>query len=431
VRLSISSHGLRAGEGRGSRAWQSRLAVARTIAAAICAALLAGSAGAPAGAETFRIGFVASLTTPAKTLGEELRDGFLLGLDEIGRKAGGIDIEALFEDDAFSVETGLAATKKLIHQDKVDILTGHIWSNILIVASEYALETGKIFISANAGASLRAGKGCHPNFFNIAFENSQLPGAIGKFFAERLATKAYIIAPDYAAGRDMANGFKLAFAKSGGTVVGESLTRWTPQPDTDFAPHFAKARAAGAEVIFTFYPGRPGHEFLRQYKTSGLVGDIALATSFTVDALSLTSLEKHNVGGVWGMLTAVHWAANLPSDQNQRFVRTFKERYGREPTSYSAQSYDLVFLLKAALERTKGSFRDTRALAHALRTAQWPSTRGPVKFGRNQFLRQSLYLATVVAEEKGWALRTREVIEHDAIDPAANACAMHIQAAAK
>ncbi len=334
---------------------------------------------------------------------------------------GDVAIEAVIVDDAFSPDVGLAATRKLIEVDRIDILTGHVWSNILIPSSEFALAANKIVISANAGPSLRAGKGCHPNFFNVSFQNGQLPAAIAKFFSERGGTKAYVMVPDYAAGLDMANGFKSAFA---GDVVGLSLTRWNPKPDTDFEPIFAKARAAGADLIFAFYPGRPGFEFLRQYKTSGLVGNIALATSFTVDAISLRSLEENNVGGVWGMLTAVHWAPNLAFDQNKRFVATFQERFGRVPTFYAAQSYDLVFLLKAALERTKGAFRDNGAFRNALRAVQWPSTRGPIRFGRNHFLRQNLYLATFVAEDSGWTLRALDVIERDARDAYASECSM-------
>jgi branched-chain amino acid transport system substrate-binding protein len=334
---------------------------------------------------------------------------------------GEVAIEVLIADDAFSPDVGLAATKKLIEKDKVDILAGHIWSNILIPSSEFALAANKIVISANAGPSKRAGRECHPNFFNVSFQNDQLPAAIAKFFSERGGTKADVIVADYAAGLDMANGFKRGFR---GEIVGLSPTRWNPTPDTHFEPIFAKARAAGANVVFAFYPGRPGFEFLRQYKASGLVGNIALATSFTVDAISLRSLEENNVGGVWGILTAVHWAPNLEFDQNKRFVATFQERFGRSPTFYAAQSYDLVFLLKAALERTGGGFRDTAAFRRALRSVRWPATRGPVEFGRNQFLKQNLYLATVVVDEKGWTLRALDIIERDAIDAFASECSM-------
>jgi branched-chain amino acid transport system substrate-binding protein len=57
-----------------------------------------------------------------------------------------------------SKDTGLAATKKPIYQDKVDLLAGHVWPEILIASSEYVLKAGTIFIGANAGALLRAGE---------------------------------------------------------------------------------------------------------------------------------------------------------------------------------------------------------------------------------------------------------------------------------
>src|SRR5262245_42324186 len=344
-------------------------------------------------AETLKVGFVTTLTTPAKLVGGELRDVFLLALEQIDRKVGGVTIEPTIVDDAYSVETGLRATKTLIHTDGVDLITGFLWSDVIIAASEYALTAGKIVISANAGPSLRAGRGCHPNFFNIAFQNDQLSEAIGRFIADRGRTKAYVVVPDYAAGKDLASGFERGFT---GEIVGRSLTRWRPTPEMDFEPILKKARDTGADTIFAFYPGgKPGFEFLRQYKTSGLVGNIALATSFTVDELSLRSLQEHNVGGVWGMLTATHWAANLDYEENIRFVAAFTQRFGRTPTSYAAQGYDLVQFLKAALERTKGEFLDQVAFREALGTVSWSSTRGPVRFGPNQFLRQNLYLATV------------------------------------
>ena len=353
-------------------------------------------------------------------VGGELRDGFVLALDQIDRKVGEVTIEPIILNDAYSTEIGLQATKTLIHNDKVDLIAGFLWSDILISASEYALAAGKIVISANAGPSIRAGRGCHRNFFNIAFQNDQLSEAIGKFVGERGRTKAYVVVPDYAAGTDAASGFERAF---GGEIVGRSSTRWRPTPEMDFEPILKKARDAGADTIFAFYPGgKPGFEFLRQYKTSGLVGNIALATSFTVDELSLRSLQERNVGGVWGMLTATHWAANLDYEENIRFVAAFTQRFGRTPTSYAAQGYDLVQFLKAALKRTKGKIRDQVAFREALRTVSWPSTRGPVRFGSNQFLRQNIYIATVVDSDRGWTVKALEAIDTDAKDSYADEC---------
>jgi branched-chain amino acid transport system substrate-binding protein len=371
-------------------------------------------------AEVFKVGFVTTLTTPARLLGGEFRDGFVLALDQIDRKVGEVTIEPIVVDDAYSTQIGLQVTKTLVDNDKVDLIAGYVWSDILLSASEYALAAGKIVISVNAGPSLLAGRGCHPNFFNVAFQNDQLSEAIGKFVGERGRTKAYVVVPDYAGGADAASGFERAFA---GEIVGRSRTRWRPTPDLDFESILKKARDAGADTIFAFYPGgKPGLELLRQFKTAGLVGNIALATSFTVDELTVRTLQEHNIGGVWGMLTATNWAPNLEYEENIRFIAAFTQRFGRPPTPYAAQAYDLVQLLKAALERTKGGFRDQVAFREALRTVSWPSTRGPVRFGSNQFLRQNLYMATVVDGDGGWTVKALEAINTDAKDTYADEC---------
>jgi branched-chain amino acid transport system substrate-binding protein len=393
----------------------------RLLLARLGLLLVVGCAGvsAAAHAEVFKVGFVATLTTPAKLFGEELRDGFILALDQIDRKVGEVRIEPIIVDDAYSTEIGLQATKTLIENDKVDLIAGFIWSDILISASEHALTAGKIVISANAGPSLLAGRGCHRNFFSIAMQNDQMPEATGKFVRERGRTKAYVVVPDYAGGADHASGFERGFA---GEIVGRSRTRWRPTPDMDFEPVLKKARDAGADTIFAFYPGKPGFEFLRQFKSSGLVGNIALATSFTVDEFNLRGLQEHNVGGVWGMLAATHWAANLEYDENVRFVAEYTRRFGRTPSTFAAQGYDLAQLLKAALKRTNGKFRDQEAFREALRTVSWPSTRGPVRFGQNQFIRQNIYIATVVDGDRGWTIKALEAIETDAKDAYADEC---------
>jgi branched-chain amino acid transport system substrate-binding protein len=383
--------------------------------------LAAGCAGltAAAHAEVLKVGFVTTLTTPARLLGGELREGFILALDQIHRKVGEVTIEPVVVDDAYSTETGLQVTKKLIDADKVDLIAGFIWSDILMSASEYALAAGKIVISANAGPSLLAGRGCHRNFFSIAMQNDQMPEATGKFAKERGQTKAYIVVPDYSGGADHAIGFERGFA---GEIVGRARTRWRPTPDLDFEPILKKAREAGADTIFAFYPGGTGFEFLRQFKTSGLIGKIALATSYTVDEFNLRGLQEQNVGGVWGMLTATHWAANLDYEENIRFVAAYTQRFGRTPSTFAAQGYDLVQLLKAALERTNGKFRDQEVFREALRTVRWPSTRGPVRFGHNQYIRQNIYIATVVDGDRGWTIKALEPIETDAKDAYADEC---------
>ena len=112
-------------------------------------------------------------------------------------------------------------TEKLIKKDKVDILTGYIWSHVLAASAPAALKAGKIIISANAGYSAYAGKKCHKNFFNISWENSQTPMALGELLNKKGVKSLSIMSPNYAAGKDIANGVQRTFK---GKINGKDLT---------------------------------------------------------------------------------------------------------------------------------------------------------------------------------------------------------------
>ncbi|MEM7775918.1 MAG: ABC transporter substrate-binding protein [Pseudomonadota bacterium] len=372
-----------------------------------------------ASANELRIGFVTTLSTGAKVVGEDLRDGFLLGLDEIGGRIANFDVKPIIVDDKFSPAVGKQVTQKLLTEHDVHLVTGFIWSNVLLASKDLVLDAGRVLISANAGPSKLAGKECHPNFFNVSFQNGQLPAAIGKIMRARGYSRAYIMVPDYAAGRDMAAGFARGFS---GEVVGRTATRWTPTPETNFIPVIAKAADAGSDLVFAFYPGKPGVKFFQQFKRTGSVGQIAVATSFTIDALLLRGVKK-SAEGVWGALTAVHWAPNLENPRNQDFVRKFRTRFKRMPSFYAAQGFDVVSLIQAAVLNAGGDTIDIKKLRDSLKRVTWPSVRGAVSFGTNNFLRQNLYLGTVVSGRDGPEMKALEVIERQSVDDYASSCA--------
>ena len=183
---------------------------------------------------------------------------------------GPLEVEVIYEDDGFNPQTGKQKTEKLVERDEVDIVTGYIWSNVLLASVNTVLDAGKILISANAGPSQLAGAGCNQNFFNVSWQNDQTPMALGHVLNERGVEDLYIIAPNYAAGKDMVAGVERTFS---GNVVGKDLTTWPSQ--IDWAAEFTKVKAAAPDAVFTFYPGGHGPAFIKQYEQAGL-GDIPL-----------------------------------------------------------------------------------------------------------------------------------------------------------
>src|SRR5580704_1322490 len=254
----------------------------KTTLLAACAsfALAAALTVAPAAAQqkTIKIGFISTFSGPTAAIGNDMRNAFELGLDHVGRKLGGIPVEVIYEDDTFKPDVGVQKTQKLIESDKVDFLVGYIWSNVLVASLKPIVDSKTFTIVTNAGASELAGPMCSPYVFSTSWQNDQTPAAIGTYMNQKGVKTAFLMGPNYIAGKDMLHGVQTTFT---GTIVGQELTRWPDQ--LDFSAELSKAREAKPDAVFAFYPGGAGVQFVTQYAQSGLKGQIPLYTAFTID----------------------------------------------------------------------------------------------------------------------------------------------------
>ena len=366
----------------------------------LCALLaIAALFAAPAmAADKVKIGFVTTLTTPAGVIGQDMVDAVNLAMEDIGGKMGGLDVELIIEDDGFKPEIGKQKTDKLVKQDDVQFVAGYIWSHVLLASRKSALDAGKFLISSNAGPSQIAGKLCHQNFFSTSWQNDQTPMAMGEVLNQQGVKSIYIMAPNYAAGKNMVSGVERTFK---GKVAGKDMTKWGKDAQLDFSAELAKAKASGAEAIFIFYPGKAGGAFIKQYQQAGLQGVMPLYSVFTVDSIALPKLQQAQMAGVLGSRMTQFWAPDLDAPQNQKFVAGFKAKYGRYPSFYAAQSYDTMFLIKSAVETVNGDLSDMDGMRAAMMKADFPSVRGSFTYGNNHFPIQNFYVREVVEDGDG------------------------------
>jgi len=385
------------------------------IAAASALALLASPALAQT--KTVKIGFITTLSGPQATIGEDMKNSVELALDHLGRKMGGLAVEVIYEDDAFKPDVGKQKSEKLVQQDKVNFVSGYIWSNVLLASLKSVTDDGDtILIGANAGPSQIAGELCNKNFFTTSWQNDQTTMAMGEELNKKGVKKVYLMAPNYAAGKDMLQGVRRSFK---GEVIGEDLTKWPDQ--LDFSAELAKIQAAKPDAVFVFYPGAAGIQFLTQYAQSGLKNTIPLYTAFTIDATTLPQ-QKELALGVLGAQT---WVNDLPNDANKKFVADFKKKFGHYPSFYGQQSYDAIMLINSAVVGTKGDLANKDNLRAELKKANFTSTRGPFKFGNNNFPIQNVYIQDTVKDSDGTlTLKTVETILKDFQDPYASKCPM-------
>ncbi len=347
----------------------------------------------PANAQNdVKIGFVTTFSGAIAVVGNDMRDAFELALEHLGRKMAGRNVTMIYEDDGLKPEQGRQKTDKLIESDRVNFLTGYMMSHILLASLKSAVDSETFLVSANAGPSQIAGELCSPWFFSASWQGDQVPQAVGEYMNQKGVKKAYLLAPNYAAGKDVLAGFKANFQ---GQIVGEDYTKWPDQ--LDFSVELTKARAAKPDAVFAFYPGAAGIQFLTQYTQAGLRGQIPLYTSFIVDALSLPRLNDLalNVPG------AQHWVIDLPNEANKKFVADFRKRYGRNPSFYAAQAYDAAMLIDSAVKAVGGDLSKKEAMRDAMRKANYASVRGPYKYGNNHFPIQNFYLQEAVKDDSG------------------------------
>jgi len=388
----------------------------KIFAAAAGALTACVSVPALAQQKSVKIGFVSTFSGPTAAIGNDMRNSFDLALDHLGRKMGGLPVEIIYEDDQQKPEVGKQKTEKLIESDHVDFIAGYIWSNVLLASLKPAIDSKTIVVSANAGPSQIAGELCSPYFFSTSWQNDQTPAAVGLYMNQKGVRNAYLVGPNYAAGKDMLAGVKATFK---GKIVGEDYTRWPDQ--LDFSAELSKVRAARPDAVFVFYPGAAGVQFLNQYAQAGLKNQIPLYTAFTIDETTLPR-QGENALGIPG---AQQWVNDLPNDANKKFVADYKAKYKSSPSFYGAQSYDAANLVNSAVVAVKGDVAKKVDMIKAMEKADFASIRGPYRYGNNHFPIQSFYLQDVVKGLDGIpVLKTVATIVKDDQDGFHDKCAM-------
>ena len=352
--------------------------------------MLAAAVAMPALAQQapVKIGMVTTLSGPGGYLGQDIRDAFKLAIDMNGGKLGGAPVELVVEDDALKPGQGKQIAEKMLKTDGIKIMTGIVFSNVAGATVPDIVDAGALYVSPNAAPSNFAGKECNENYFVVSWQNDSLHESAGQHATNLGYKKAFILAPNYQAGKDALAGFKRMFK---GEVVGEVYTRLD---QTDFAPEMAQIRSANPDVVFQFHPGGLGIAFLRQYQQAGLLGK----TPMVLAEPSLDSTTLKAVGdAALGLSVTAHWNTDFDNASNKAFVEAFTKAYNRVPTYYASQGYDTALAIASALKATGGK-TDVPALRKALAKADFQSVRGAFKFGPNQHPVQDWYALKV---EKG------------------------------
>lgn len=352
--------------------------------AALAAAIIA--AGMPAWADV-KVGFVATLSGPSADVGRDQLDGFNLALEQLGNKFGDQAVTVIREDDQQKPEAALAAVSKLLERDKVDVVTGLTFANVLMALQGKIAGTDVPFVGSVAGPSAAAGAQCKPNLFVTSWQSDVPAEVVGKYLTDKGVKKISTLTPNFVGGKDKIAGLKRFYK---GEIVEEM---YTPLNQLDFSAELTKLAAAKPDAVYAFYPGGLGVTFVRQYQQAGLLGKIPLYTSNTIEGTAVDAMGNAAVGAIIGDT----WSPGHPSEESRRFVDSFRKKYNRLPSAYAAFSYDAAMLLDAAVRSVKGNTSDRKAFTKAIAGASFKSVRGTMKFGANNFPVQNYHIYQVAS----------------------------------
>ena len=356
--------------------------------AAVCAAAAVSGAGAQA---PIKIGFMAELSGPQAPLGQDQYDAFMMVVEQNGGKLGGVPVQVIKEDSQLKPEVATQLVDKLIEKDKVPIITGITFSNVMMAVHKKITDQEVFLIGSNAGPAPIAGAQCSPYTFITSWQNDNQAEVVGEYANQKGYKKVIGMAPNYQAGKDFIAGFKRNYK---GEVIDEI---YTPLNQPDFSAELAQVAAKNPDAVYVFYPGGLGVNFVRQYKQAGLLGKVPLLSTSTTDGSTLPAQKEDALG----VISGTFWGPDFNNPANRKFVDDFEKKYNRIPSQYAAQSYDAALLLDSAIAKVKGNVADKKAFQAALKAADFKSVRGNFKFNTNGFPIQDQYVFEVAKDAKG------------------------------
>jgi branched-chain amino acid transport system substrate-binding protein len=339
-----------------------------------------------------KVGLLSTLSGPGAGLGVDIRDGFQLAVKLSGGKFAGKSVDLIVADDQASPDVGRQTADRLVKRDKVDFMTGIVFSNVMLAVGAPTFQSKTFYISANAGPSQYAGEQCNPYFFSASYQNDNMHEAVGKVVTDKGFKKVALIAPNYPAGKDAIAGFKRFFK---GEVASETYTALN---QLDYGTELSKLRATKPDAVYIFLPGGMGINFIKQFVGAGLSKDITLfGPGFSGDEDVIKAVGEPMLG----MFNTSQWGHDMDNAANKKFVAEFEKAYGRLPTLYAAQGFDAARLIEAAVRDSKGKLDDKAAVRKALEAAKFDSVRGAFKFNSNHFPIQDYYLRVITKDAKG------------------------------
>lgn len=344
-----------------------------------------------------KIGVLVPLAGVYTGLGEDMIQGLELYLESVNNEIAGRKVELVKEDSEAKPDVALTKARKLIEQDKVDLVTGIVSSAVALGLRDLFDSTKNILVISNAGANAVTRDRKSKYIFRTSFSNWQSCFPLGQWAFDNVGKRAFCSAPDYAAGKEDVEAFKESFVKAGGEIVGELFP---PLGNNDYQPFITQMQQGAPDLVFSFYSGSDAVRFVQQYEQFGLKGKIPLVGP---GFLTETDVLPQQQAAAEGIRTSLHYSHLLDTPENKKFVEAYQGKYNEVPSVFALQSYDAAQLIDAAIKATEGNTSDKDKLVAAMEATTLTSPRGPFRIDpetHNPIMH--VYLREVQKVGDGW-----------------------------
>ena len=334
--------------------------------------LLAGQLAMAEDGEPVKLGLMLPYTGTYTALGEAITNGLKLAIEQNSGQLGGREVEYVQLDSEANPSKAPQNMSRLVNSDEVDVVIGPVYSGVAMGMLRVAKQTGAITIIPNAGLGAATNELCMPNVFRTSHNMWQDSYPMGKVAYDRGHREMVTITWDYAGGKEDIAAFEEAFTEAGGEIIEQILV---PFPSTEFQSYLTQIASLNPDAVYTFFAGGGGVSFVRDYAAAGLKENIPLLGSGFMTEGNLAALG----GAGEGVLTTLHYAETLESEENQSFVA----------------AYHTGAMLIQALDAVEGDSTDRDALIDALAAVELQSPRGSLRFSKSHHPIQNIYLREI------------------------------------
>ena len=356
--------------------------------------ILAGTAvlglglASPASAEELRIGFIAPMTGIFAQVGKDMVDGFQMYLDEHKGKIGGADVKFIVEDEQGKPDTAATKTKKVILQDKVNIVVGGLLASSGYAMAPVSTAEKTVYIPSVPAADdlTQRDLAKYPYMIRTGWSSSQPSHPFGQWACDQGYKKIVAIGADYAFGYEVIGGFQRAFEACGGKIIQKI---WPPLGTKDFGPYIPTLKA-DADAIFSLMVGPMSLQFPKQLAASGNKKPV-IGGGTSYDEFVLPSMGDEVIGHV----SALQYSAAIDTPKNQTFVKAYRAKYGKVPSYYSESNYTTAEMIDAVIKKNNGKFPGAEQFIKDLASMKFDTIRGPVTIDEMRNPVQNIYIKKV------------------------------------